>query len=317
MDIPGTENFQKVLSWLLSGDPAIRYQTLRDLAGADEKAVQRERGAIASSGWGKRLLDLQDPEGTWAGGLYSPKWTSTTYTLLQLRDFGMEANAAVARACGMLLEKGFCPDEGINLAKGSRQSETCLTGMVLSLSSRFGLEDERIHRIAKHLLSEQMPDGGWNCLQPQGAVHGSFHTTIIALEGLRDYRTRFRPTDRKWARSQQRGMEFLLQHRLFKSHRTGKIVDERMTRFSFPPRWHYDVLRGLDYAQSVGSAWDGRFEDAVRLLESRRMRDGRWPLQNRHPGRTFFEMEKPGKPSRWNTLRCLRVLKWRDQKHGR
>jgi hypothetical protein len=298
------------IRWLLEGDPAIRFQTLRDLADAGEKVLRRERSAIVSSGWGRRLLAKQDPQGTWGGGLYSPKWTSTTYTLLLLRDFNMAATPGIRRACGLLLDRGSFDDGGINFSKGFGRSETCVTGMVLGILSHFKIADDRLRRLAVHLLDEQMPDGGWNCLKYAGAVHSSFHTTILVLEGLLDYERRFRPAGGRVSEARGRGLEFLLAHRMFRSHRTGKVVDGRMIRFSFPPRWHYDVLRGLDYAQSSGALRDPRFEDAVRLVESKRTKDGVWRVQNRHAGRVFFDLESAGGKSRWNTLRSLRVLKW-------
>jgi len=159
-----------------------------------------------------------------------------------------------------------------------------------------------------------MPDGGWNCRAMPGygsATHGSFHTTISALEALLEYE-RFRPGQSEAARlAQARGREFLLGHRLLRSHRTGNIVKQQMTQFSYPPWWHYDVLRGLDYFQDVCAGFDPRLEDALQLLERRKCPDGRWMLANEHRGRTFFELEHVGEPSRWKTLRALRVLKWR------
>ena len=298
-----------IIGWLLDGDPAIRWQTLRDLAGADERLVARERGKIARTGWGSRLLARQDPQGTWGGGLYSPKWTSTTYTMLALRDCGLPAgNRQARKGCRLLLEHGMRRDGGINYGR-SAQSETCITGMVLSILSYFEHDDDRLDEIAAHLLERQMPDGGWNCALP-AATHASVHTTINVLEGLRHYelfRTRLVAAVRG---AQQRGREFLLAHRLFRSHRTGQIIKPAFVRFSFPPRWHYDILRGLDYFQSVGAARDARLQEAIEIVRRARKGGDRWPLQNRHDGRTYFEFERAGGPSRWNTLRALRVLKW-------
>jgi hypothetical protein len=158
-----------------------------------------------------------------------------------------------------------------------------------------------------------MEDGGWNCRATPGygnARHGSFHTTISALEALLEYE-RFRPEKRLAAhKAQTRGREFLLAHRLFRSHRTDKIVKPEITTFSYPPRWHYDVLRGLDYFRDAEAKYDLRLEDGLRLVEQRRHADGRWRLQNEYPGKVFFRLESIGRPSRWNTLRALRVLKW-------
>ncbi|HEX9934267.1 MAG TPA: hypothetical protein VGB38_03635, partial [bacterium] len=198
--------YREPISWLLKGDPAVRYQTLRDLIGSGETALRKERGAIALSGWGKRLLSLQDTEGTWGGGWYSPKWTSTTYTLLLLKDLGIEIHPKIEKACRLLLDAGFCgADGGINLSKGYFQSETCITGMLLGVFSFFGLDDKRLDRLEAHLLDRQMKDGGWNCQQPRGAVHGSFHTTINVLEGLGEYERRFGRSVRAVSSAQNRG----------------------------------------------------------------------------------------------------------------
>ena len=301
------------VQWLLEGDPAIRWQTLRDLAGAAEGAVARERRRVARDGWGARLLRRQDAEGTWAGGLYSPKWISTTYTMLLLRDFGLAANNRQARkACTLLLDEGLQRDGGINYgswAQWTGRSETCVTGMVLSILSYFTFEDARLDTIADHLLEQQMPDGGWNCRRPYGATHASVHTTISVLEGLRLYERCGRKV-RALQAAQRRGREFLLVHRLFRSHRTGEIIKPVFTRFSFPPRWHYDVLRALDYFQAVNAPRDPRLADAIDMVERSQGQDGRWSLQHTHKGKTYFELERLGAPSRWNTLRALRVLKW-------
>jgi hypothetical protein len=303
-----------VLQWLLAGDPAIRWQALRDLAGAAPRAVERERANVARDGWGARLLRRQNAAGTWAGGLYSPKWTSTTYTMLLLRDFGLSPkNPQARKACRLLLDEGLQPDGGINYgtwAKWTRRAETCITGMVLSLLAHFEYEDARLDTIAGHLLGEQMPDGGWNCQRPEGATHASVHTTISVLEGLRLYEVNRGRKVRTVQAAQRRGQEFLLAHRLFRSHRTGEVIKPVFTRFAFPPRWHYDVLRALDHFQAVGAPRDPRLADAIDLVHRGRGEDGRWPLQQVHRGKTYFELERQGAPSRWNTLRALRVLKW-------
>lgn len=178
------------MQWLLEGDPAIRWQTRRDLSEASARSVSRDRNRVAREGWGARLLALQDEAGTWAGGqsadggLYSPKWTSTTYTMLLLRDLGLAADNRQARkACTLLLEHGMQRDGGITYGWRGR-SETCISGMVLSILAYFRHDDERLETLVHHLLREQMPDGGWNCRRWQGTTHSSMNTTISVLEGL-------------------------------------------------------------------------------------------------------------------------------------
>ena len=310
----------RTIQWLLKGDPAIRWQTLRDLTEASEWAVMRERRKVSREGWGARLLARQDPEGTWAGGrssdggLYSPKWTSTTYTMLLLRDLGLPpTNRNARKACSLLLEKGLQSDGGINYgiwANWARRGETCVTGMILSILTYFKFKDSRLETVANHLLQQQMPDGGWNCQRPLGATHGSLHTTISVLEGLRNYELRGGRQLPAVRRAQRRGREFLLRHRLFRSHRTGNIITPIFTRFSFPPRWHYDVLRALDYFQAVNAPREPRLAEAIDIVYNRQCEDGRWLLPSTYKGKVYFELERVGAPSRWNTLRALRVLKW-------
>lgn len=302
------------VDWLLAGDPAIRWQTLRDLAGAGTKAIERERERVAREGWGARLLAEQDPNGMWARGMYTPKWTSTHYTLLSLRDLGVAPdNAQCRRACELILERGVQPDGGVSYPSrpsDKRRGEACISGMSLSIVSYFQMDDERVDAIADYALNEQMADGGWNCRRPAGATHSSMNTTISMLEGLRHYE-QFRRRKRNDVRAaMRRGLEFLLQHRLFRSDRTGAVIKSEFMRFVFPPRWHYDVLRALDHFRDVDAPRDERLADAIALVEQRRGTDGLWPLTYKYHGKGFFDMEPVGKPSRWNTLRALRVLRW-------
>ncbi len=301
----------QVNDWLLSGDPSIRWQAQRDLLGASPDTWLPERRRVGTHGWGARLLAEQAADGTWGGGIYSPKWISTTYSLILLRRLGLERHhPAASKGCRVLLDRGDSDDGGVDLSVGLNRSETCITGFVLALVSYFRVTSPRVEEIISYLLREQMPDGGWNCLRYRGATHSSFHTTINVLEGLRLYAKGGGERTREVEATEGRAREFFLRHALFRSHRTGQVVKAEFTRFSFPPRWHHDVLRTLDYFRDSENTCDPRLQDPIQLLLRKRRRDGKWPLQNRHPGRTFFEMEKPGKPSRWNSLRALRVLRW-------
>jgi hypothetical protein len=271
---------------------------------------------VARQGWGARLLARQDRTGTWAGGkssdagLYSPKWISTTYTMLLLRDLGLTpTNRQARRACELLLDRGLQRDGGINYGWRGR-SETCITGMVLSILCHFGYEDERLDTTVEYLLREQMADGGWNCRRDHGATHSSVHTTISALEGLWLYELHCKRHARAVKAAQSQGREFLLVHQLFRSHRTGAIIKPIFLRFSFPPRWHYDILRALDYFQAVNAPRDERLAESIEMVRKHQTKDGRWLLENDYKGKTYFAMERVGAPSRWNTLRALRVLKW-------
>jgi hypothetical protein len=224
-----------VLEWLLEGDPAIRWQALRDLAGAAPGTIERAQRRVAGTGWGARLLALQDSDGRWARGVYTPKWTSTTYTLLLLRSLGLPpGNAQALRGCRILLDRGFYGDGGINFwRRVHSHSETCVTGMLLAVFCWFGLDDPCVDRLAEHLAGQQMADGGWNCLAAPGyghATHGSFHTTISVLEGLMEYERFRRQPGGPPGGPPHRGREFLLTHRMFPAQRTGAIVNPAITR---------------------------------------------------------------------------------------
>ena len=304
--IPG-----EIINWLLDSDPSIRWQVFAHLLDKPESIYQSERELVATAGWGKQLLDLQDENDMWANGLYSPKWTSTTYTLLLLKRIGLPpGNPAALKGCKLLIDKGFNHDDGINFWRSIDYGETCVTGIVLMLLSYFGYKDERVHRLVNHLLERQMPDGGWNCQLPNGAIHSSVHTTLTVLEALLEYERAYPKEKNESVKARLKAHEFLFDHRLYKSHRTGKIIKAQFTRFAFPPRWYYDVLKAMDYFRDSQTPYNEAMDDSLALIIKKRNKDGTWNLQQKHPGRTFFEMEITGKPSRWNTLRALRVLKY-------
>ncbi|MFZ5880895.1 MAG: hypothetical protein ACOY0R_16125 [Chloroflexota bacterium] len=305
----------EIIPWLLKGDPSIRWQVQRDLLDRSPRAYEAERRKIAQDGWGARLLALQDPDGRWGGGLYGPKWISTTYTMLTLRWLGLPPNNPQARrACQIFLDQGFYADGGINFFSYSlKYSETCVTSMILALLAYFRYPDERIHEVASYVVGQQMPDGGWNCDSYKGATHSSFHTTLSALEGLCEYQCAYPEQKKRISQVRERGHEFLLAHRLYKSHRTGQVFDAKMTSMPFPPRWRYDFIRVLDYFQACDAPRDERMCDAIGLLQKKQKADGRWLMNSGMTGRKFFDLEEAGKPSRWNTLRAMRVLRWWDK----
>ena len=300
----------EVLEWLLDSDPSIRWQVLRDLVSAPPVEVTAERARVATTGWGEQLLSEQDVDGRWAGALYSPKWTSTTYTLLLLHWLGLQpGNAQALAGCRVLWDGASSWDGGLNLARTLRQPEVCITGMLVLVASSFGYRDDRVVGTVRWLLAHQLADGGWNCESVRrGSQHGSFHTSITVLDALTAYRGGQVPVDDAMGR----GREFFLRHQLYRSHRTGEEVDQAFTRFPFPPQWHFDVLRGLEHFAAVRAPADERLADAVDVVRRRQLADGRWPSHRGYPGRYWFEMEEPG-PSRWATLRCLRVLRWWDE----
>ena len=307
------KQYDKQIKWLMEGDPAIRYQTLRDLVSADAEDIEQAQSQLLKKGWGKRFMELQEPNGTWSNALYSPKWTSTFYTALLLKKFGAPAHQNIIKACKILLDKGFYDnDGGINYWKTWKQGECCITGMLLSMLCYFHIADDRIQRMVEFLIAEQMPDKGWNCERYRGAKHSSFHTTISVLEGLWEYEKQYPNStlSKTVQKLQIEGIKFLLQHRLYKSSTTWQTVDSKMIKLAFPSRWYYDIMRCLDYFQEKDIDKDERMTDAVELLLEKQTTDGVWKLEHKYPNKVFFDMEKVGKPSRWNTLRALRIIKW-------
>ncbi len=298
--------------WLLDGDAAIRWQARRDLLGEPAEAYASDRAAVSTSGWGQRLLDQQSSDGTWGGGLYGPKWTSTNYTLLLLRSCGLDpADPRARRGVERLWEGARYFDGALTAAVTIDLPEACITSMYVALACYFDVDDPRVDDAVAWLLDNQLDDGGWNCANVRfGDRHSSFHTSISALEALAEVREAGRGDHDVLSRALDGGREFFLAHRLYRSHRTGEVVDPAFTRLSFPPRWRFDILRGLDHFAATDAPWDPRFQDALDVLGGRRRKDGRWSVQQKHSGRVWFDMEKTGGPSRWNTLRALRVLRW-------
>ena len=291
----------ELVDWLLEGDPSIRWRVHQDLLGSSVSTVRDQRAKVATEGWGAKLISLQDPDGRWGGGDYSPKWTSTTYTLLHLVWLGLPSRHPAALAgCGRLW------------AWQSRwgRPETCIVSILVRLTAAHGYHAERLDDVVGYLLGQQLDDGGWNCAaHGDRGKHGSFHTSILALEALDTYQRAGGGAATEEA--QARGREFFLQHQLYKSHRTGQVAIRSSTRFPQLPQWHFDVLRGLEHFADAGADQDERLGDAVAVVRRARRADGRWPTYAGYPGRTWFRMEEPGS-SRWNTVRVLRILDWWD-----
>jgi hypothetical protein len=312
-----TKPNKSVMQWLLDSDPSIRWQVMRDLTGDPDEVVAAERSRVASEGWGARLLDLQRQDGTWGDDTSTRNWESTLHTLLLLRDMGLDPSSERARtAVGLVRDKFTWGPEFGDAPFFEGEVEPCINGGVLELGSYFG---ETRDRLLDRLLGEQLVDGGWNCEAERGSVRSSFHTTICVLEGLLEYEKAKGPTAAV-TDARVRAQEYLMERRMFRRLSSGEVIKDRKrppvqgrdwTRFSFPTTWHYDVLRGLDYLRSAGVEPDDRVAEAVGLVAKRRHQNGRWPLHDPHPDPVHLDMEGGrGKPSRWNTLRALRVLDW-------
>jgi hypothetical protein len=317
-----------VVDWLLDSDPSVRWQVLRDLTDASAKEVAAERARVATEGAGARLLALQGADGRWGGAAWNRGWDSTMHVLMLLRDLGLDpASDQARRAVGLVRDRvtwqGCGPPECDDNPFFAGEVEPCINGQVGAAGAYFGQD---VRGIVDRLLGEQLPDGGWNCEAANGSTRSSFNTTICVLEALLEHELGLGRSPEVTA-ARLRGQEYLLERRLFRRRSTGAVIayDRKVgpgggdghpafTRFAFPTWWHYDVLRGLEYLRRAGVAPDERVAEAIELVASKRDVDGRWPLEVRYPGAMPVEIDAgEGQPSRWNTLRALRVLRWYEQ----
>lgn len=301
-------NNEQRLQWLLDGDVAIQYQVNRDLQGRKNPALQQR---IATEGWGARFLNARGADGHWGRGFYQPKWISSHYTLLDLKYLQLPPDhPAPAETIALIVQQNKAEDGGINPARTVKNSDVCVNGMFLNYACYFGAAKEGLQSLVDFILTQQLPDGGFNCQFNQGgAVHSSLHSTISLLEGIHEYAANgytYRLAELQTAAAQSR--EFILQHRLYRSDHSGEIINKRFLMLSYPSRWFYDILRALVYFQTAGMPYDPRLQDALDVLRQKQRQDGTWPVQAKHAGQVHFDMEKTGGPSRWNTLRALRVL---------
>ena len=305
-----------VIDWLLDSDPAIRWQVLRDLTDASPDEVAAERARVEHDGWGARLLALEGTDGLWDGGACFPAsytggesgqpWTATMHSLQTLQIFGLDpASGAARRAIALIAEHGRWEHAGQRYFDG--EVEPCINGRTIETGAYYGVD---VAPLVDRILGERLADGGWNCEAENGSVRSSFDTTITVLDGLLEFE---RATGGSAAVREARrsGEEYLLERSLFRRKSTGEVVNPEYLDFAFPYYWRYDVLRALDYFRRSGAGPDSRLAEAVEIVRSKRQPDGRWLLDRIHPGRVHFALEgRAGEPSRWNTLRALRVLNW-------
>ena len=297
-----------VITWLLDSDPAIRWQVMRDLTGESADMVATERARVGRKGWCAQLLDQQRPDGQWGDGAAVPFWWSNMYTLVFLRDLGVDpgdsrVRDAIERVRDNVTWGPYFGDSPFF----DGEVEPCINGRVVALGAYFG---ERRDRLVDRLLGEQLADGGWNCEAERGSVRSSFHTTICVLEGLLAFEQAFGAMPLV-TNARKRAEEYLLERRLLRRLSTGDVINPAWTQFAFPPLWHYDVLRALDYLRAAGIQADKQVEEAVGIVINRRQGDGRWLLDVRHKDTPYEDIAGPvGAGNRWITLRALRVLDW-------
>ena len=306
-----------VIRWLLDSDPSIRWQVLHDFTGASADEVAAERARVATEGSGARLLAMQAPGGSWGQAAWNRGWDSTLHVLSLLREMGLDPVSDQARrAVGLVRDRvtwrGCGPPEADQNPFFAGELEPCINGQVAAAGCYFGQD---VQRIIDRLLGEQLADGGWNCEAPHQSTRSSFNTTICVLEALLEYERAVRASPAVTT-ARLRGQNYLLDRCMFRRLSTGEVIQDRKgnhdwTRFAFPTWWHYDVLRGLDYMRRAGVAPDKRLIEAIQIVASKRDADGRWPLEVQHAGRMPVATDSgEGLPSRWNTLRALRVLDW-------
>lgn len=301
---------QEIIEWLLKGDVSIQYQGYRDLLEIERKDLQDR---IATEGWGKLYLSKRKSSGHWGVKFYQPKWISSHYTLLDLRNLNLSPeNKIVKETIDLTLNTSIADDGGIQLGPStSAHSDVCVNAMFLNYASYFRTDETKLYSIVDSILVEKMPDGGFNCRTTRsGARHSSLHTTLSVLEGIIEFQKAgysYRMNDLRKARKSSE--EFILLHHLFLSDRTGEVIRKEFLNIPYPCRWKYDILRALDYFQYAGTKYDKRMDAAINVILRKRKPDGRWNVQAAHPGQVHFVMEQAGKPSRWNTLRALRILK--------
>lgn len=297
-----------VVAWLLQGDAAIQHQTWRDLLGEDRPDLA---SAILNDGDAAVLLAARNPDGHWGRGFYQPKWTSSHYTLLELRNLELPGTNPAAQETVRLILREKGPDGGVNPSGTIRDSDVCINGMFLDYASWFRATDAERASVVDFLLAQAMPDGGFNCRRNRsGARVASVHTTVSVLEGLTSYLTlgaTRRANEVRTARDA--AVECLLARELFRRRGTIEPIDPEFTRLHHPARWHFDVLRALDALRAAGVDYDPRMSAALDVLRARQRPDGRWAANRGYAGETHVRYPPAGQPNRWVTLKALRVLK--------
>jgi len=296
-----------IIDWILEGDVSLQYLVHRDLLNGNKMNELRDR--IPYEGWGYAYLSNRNENGHWGQRFYQPKWISSHYTLLELKNIGCPPTEEINETIRIILSENKAMDGGIDPSRTINRSDVCINGMFLNYACYYGAPSNELESIIDYVLSQQLMDGGFNCMYNRsGAKHSSLHSTISVLEGILEYkRNGYTYQLQELQKVQGEAVEFILQHRLYKSDKTGEVIRKAMTMFSYPNRWKYDVLRCLVYLADAEIPYDSRMDDAIELLKSK-CSHGKWKVQNKHPGETFFEYEKTGQPSRINTYRALRVL---------
>jgi hypothetical protein len=299
-----------VTEWLLDSDPAIRWQVMRDLTHAPDDEVAAERARVAREGWGATVLASQDADGRWNGGTLFPYWISTAHALQLLVAFGIDPASEEAQRAVAPVHEAARWEYDADLRFFDGEVEPCINGRTVAIGTYFGRD---MRHVVDRLLTDQMADGGWNCEQETGSTRGSFDTTLNVLEGLLEFE-RTTGADGDVTSARLRGEEYLLERRLLRRLSDGEIGQKRWLYAGFPEAWFYTLPRVLDYLRRARPVADERMDEALDIVESKRDADGRWPLDHVYNDASLVDFgESEGQPSRWITLRCLRVLRWANR----
>ena len=296
---------RNTIEWLLQGDVSVQYMAQRWLLDADEARLRQLQSRIALEGFGARFLSCQNPDGHWGYYYYQTKWISTHYTLLDLQSLCAPGSLEPCREIiTRMFDQCMMADGSLNLSKSDLPGDVCVDGMALNYSAYFCADEPRLPRLADRLLSAQKADGGFTW--DKGSQAGDPHTTICALEGLGQFlitNPGHRKSDIKAAG--KKAVDFLLSRQLYMNAR-----DSRFCILSFPYRYRYDLLRALECFAAQGIPYDDRMQDALGWLQGKRRSDGLWYLENTHKGNVHFMMEEPRQPSRFITVKALRILRY-------
>lgn len=319
----------RTTDWMLDGDPAVRWQVERDLRGEPDAVWLATRQRVATEGFGAALLAAQDPDGRWAGGAHFPggffdggepsepgqPWTATSWSLNQLREWGVDA-AALGDTAERLDRS--CRWEYDDMPFWGGEVDVCINAFTLANGAWLGAD---VSRLVAWFPEHRLADGGWNCEAEEGdSVRSSFHSTLNALRGMLSYEISTGDTSLRDTR--HAGEEYLLRRRLLYRASTGERVGSFVGEFVYPSRHRYSALTALDHLREAsivdGTAPDDRIADAVELVRAARQPDGTWLQGSPLPGRTWFAVDAPeGEPSRWLTLTGTRVLDWADASDAR
>jgi hypothetical protein len=308
--------------WLLaSDDPSIRYRTLTEVLGRSPhgRRVRAAARPVLQGPKMRALLAGQREDGGFGVHPYQ-KWTGAHWRLVSMVDLAIPKGEprAVAAAETVLRWLGRAATSPHHAREVAGRIRRCASqeGNALGVCSRLGLTvDERVAGLADDLIRWQWPDGGWNCDLDPGARHSSFNETLRTAWGLGEYHAS--TGDGRALEAASRAVDLLLRHRLFRSERDGEVIDRTWLLLRYPAYWHYGVLAALGVVGLLNGLSDPRVDEALDLLERKRLPDGRWPVEGaywkRVGGReTYSEVVDWGKrgPNEMVTLNALRVLRW-------